>query len=135
MASSLFILVGTLWEFGPRCVHFTVPFRKKRSTLLPKGTDLHIQQHIYQKDLNLCLPLYYYAKVIVELEQTQTRSNCVIVLMIKPSSTFKFKCVFGFNECLWAIFSLLNFENFWFYIRDLVLWLLVLWQRWLHVHK
>ena len=36
---------------------------------LPKDTAAHIQQHIYQKDLNLCLSLYYYAKVIVKLEK------------------------------------------------------------------
>ena len=40
-----------------------------RYSYLPKGAGAHIQQHIYQKDLNFCLPLYYYAKVIVELEK------------------------------------------------------------------
>ena len=45
------------------------PLRKMRYSYLPKGTGAHIQQHIYQKDLNFCLPLYYYAKVIVELEK------------------------------------------------------------------
>ena len=38
---------------------------KKMSTLLPEGTDVHIQQHIHQKHFNLCLPLSYYGKVIV----------------------------------------------------------------------
>ena len=46
---------------------FHCPLRKKRH-ILPEDTDVHIQLHIYQKYLNLCLTLYYYAKVIVELE-------------------------------------------------------------------
>ena len=33
---------------------------------------------IHQKDLNLCLTLYYYAKVIAELENTQTRNTAVL---------------------------------------------------------
>ena len=53
---------------------FYCHLRKKRSILLPEGTDVHIRQHIHQKDLNLCLPLYYYGKVIAELEKTQTRN-------------------------------------------------------------
>ena len=34
----------------------------------------------------------------------------------------KFLFVSGFNECLWAIFSLLSFENFWFYVWVVVVW-------------
>ena len=82
---------------------FYCPLRQKRCTLLPKGTDEHIQQHIHQKDLNLCLPLYYYAKVSVELEKnTNKEFNCVMlkVLVIRRSNTLKFQFVFGFNECL-----------------------------------
>ena len=66
IASYLFILVGFLWC---QVRTFYSPLRKKRYTLLPEGTDVHIQQHIHQKDLILCLPLYYYAKVLVELEK------------------------------------------------------------------
>ena len=36
-----------------------------------------------------------------------------------------------FNECLGEIFSLLNLENFWFWVA--VVWLLILWHRWLYV--
>ena len=36
--------------------------------------------------------------------------HCAI---IRPGSTLKFQFAFGFNECLWAIFSLLSFKNFW----------------------
>ena len=49
---------------------FYCSLRKKSSSLLPEGTDVHIQQHIHQKYSNLCHPLYY-AKVTVE--KTQTR--------------------------------------------------------------
>ena len=67
---------------------FYCSLSKKRGTLLPEGTDIHIQQHIHQKDLNFCLKLYYYArlgcyiitmqsKVIVELAKTQTRNSTV----------------------------------------------------------
>ena len=54
---------------------------------------------------------------------------------MRPSSTLKFQFVFGVSECLWEIFSLLHFENFWFYIWVVVvyLWLLILWHKWLHV--
>ena len=69
----LFNLVGILCEFAKVCVHFTVPSGRK-DALFYLITDVHIQQHIYQKDLNLCLPLYYYAKVIVVLEKTQTHT-------------------------------------------------------------
>ena len=82
---------------------FYCPIKKKRCTVLHKGIDVHIQQHIHQKDLNLCLPLYYYAKVSVELEKnTNKEFNCVMlkVLVIRRSNTLKFQFVFGFNECL-----------------------------------
>ena len=36
-------------------------------TLLPEGTDIYIQQHNHRKDLNPCLPLYYYGKFILFL--------------------------------------------------------------------
>ena len=75
----LFILVGVIILVGVLCLSvnllwcqectFCCPLRKKRCTLLPEATDVHIQQQIHQKDLNLCLPLYYYGKVIVELEK------------------------------------------------------------------
>ena len=37
-----------------------------------------------------------------------------MVFIMRPNSTLKFCIIFGFSECLWAIFSLLNFENFGF---------------------
>ena len=132
----MFILVVVLCEFAkvPEVCTFYCSLRKKRCTLLYKGTDVHIQQHIHQKYLNLCLLLHYYGKVIVELEKTQTRNSTVfIVLIIWPISTLKFLFVFGFNEYLWAVFSLLSFKNFWFCICVVVVLLLILRHIWLYV--
>ena len=60
-------------------------------------------------------------------------SYVMMFRLMRPSSTLKFQFVFGFYEYLWAIFSLLNFENFWFYIWVVVvyLWLLILRHKWL----
>ena len=59
----LLISVGVLCEsvMAPD-VYIYRTLRKKRCTL-PEGTYVHIRHHIRQKDLKLCLPLYYYAKV------------------------------------------------------------------------
>ena len=87
------------------CIFYCAP-RKKRYTLLPEGTDIHIQQHSRQKDLNPCVSLYCYSKVIVELENTQTRNLTVfMVFVIWPCSKLKFLFVFDFTY-VWAIFSL-----------------------------
>ena len=37
-----------------------------------------IQEHIHQKDLNLCLLFYFYGKVTIELEKTQTTNSAVL---------------------------------------------------------
>ena len=64
--------VNLLW-----CTFYCVP-RKKRCTLPSEGTDVHIQQYNHQKDLNLCLSLYYFGRVIVELEKNTNKDfNCV----------------------------------------------------------
>ena len=61
--------------------------------------------------------------------------SCVIMLIMRLSSTLKFQFVLDFNECLWEIFFLLNFKNFWFYVWVVVvyLWLSILWHKWLQV--
>ena len=59
----LFILVGVLFEFA----------------MVPGVYILFFpQRHIHQKDSNLSLTLYYYAKVIVELNKTQIRNSSVL---------------------------------------------------------
>ena len=66
--------VSLIWN---QMCTFYCPLSGKICTL-PEGTDVHIRQYIHQKDLNLFLPLYYYAKVIAELEKTQTRNSTVL---------------------------------------------------------
>ena len=73
-APFLFILIGALSvsEFAiVPGVHILlcIPPGRRGKTLLPQGTDEHIQQHNHKKDLNPCLSLYHYGKVIVELEK------------------------------------------------------------------
>ena len=50
------------------------------------------------------------------LNWKKAQTTVFMVLIIRPGSTLKFQFVFGSNECLGAIFSLLSFENFWCYI-------------------
>ena len=59
--------------------------------------------------------------------------SCVMVFIMRPSSTFQF--TFGFNEFLWAIFSLdyQIWENFWFCIWVMLVWILILRHKWLRV--
>ena len=58
-------------------------------------------------------------------KNTNKKFSCVMVLIMTASSSLNFQFVYCFNECLWAIFSLLNFENFWLYIWVVVVWLLI----------
>ena len=85
----------------------------KRYTLLPKGKDVLIQQHSHQKDLNLCLPLYYCGKVIVELEKNKQ----------------------GILLCLWHLYydqvTLWSAYLFLVSINVVVVWLLISQHRWL----
>ena len=72
------------------------------------------------------------AKLLLNLKKKRQTKNSTVFIM-RPSCTLKFQFVFGFNQSLWGIFSLLNFENVRFYIWVLVVWLLILRQKWLQV--
>ena len=79
-AQFLFILVGALsiYEFAIVPAVNILLRSQEEEILLPDGPDVHIQQHSHQKHLNPCLSLYYYGKVIVELEKnTKKEFNCV----------------------------------------------------------
>ena len=126
---SLAFTVNLLW-----CQVYTLncPLRKKRFTVV------HIQQHIHQNDVIICLALYYYGNVIVELEK-QIRNLAVFMVLIililyhkmLVSSTLKFVFVYGFNECLWA-----TFWKFLILYLEVVVWLLILWHTpYIHAHK
>ena len=58
-------------------VYILLCLQETRYTLLPKGTDTHIPQQNYQKFLNSCLSLYYYGKVIAELEKNNKQVICL----------------------------------------------------------
>ena len=65
----LFTSVGVLCEFAMvPGVYILLSPQEEELNFTPEDTDAHIQQDIYQKDLNLFLflQLYFYAKVIVE---------------------------------------------------------------------
>ena len=51
----LFLLVSSVNLLWCQVCTFYCPLRKMRFIILPKGTNVHIQQHIHQKYLNLCL--------------------------------------------------------------------------------
>ena len=89
------------WLWCQVCT-FHCPLGKKRYIILPEGRDVHIQQHIHQKDLNLCLTSYDCGKIIDELEKHNKEFSCVKVFIMRSSSTLKFHFVFGFNEYLRA---------------------------------
>ena len=80
-----------LFEFVLVCLWIYCAPRKKSYTVLPEGTDIHIQQHNHQKDLNICLSLYYYDKVIGEV----ALGNSYWLLI---------------SDNVWAIFSLRDYQ-------------------------
>ena len=82
---------------------FYCPLIKMRCKKISDDIDVHIQEHIHQKGLNL--PLYCYGKLIVELEKIQTRNlTTFMVLVLWPSSTLKF--------LFFLRFQLMSLSNF-----------------------
>ena len=61
-----------------------------RFGILPKGTDVPVQQHIHQKDLNICLHHVTIPRLLL-LNWKKTQTRCVIVLIVRPSGTLKFQ--------------------------------------------
>ena len=77
----LFLLVGVLCEFAmvPGVYILSSPQEEEvHYSILRAHMYIHIQQHIHQKDLNLCLTSNDYAKIIDELEEIQTRTSAVL---------------------------------------------------------
>ena len=115
-APLLFILVGVHCEFAmvPGVYILLFPQEEEVQFFSWRHRCAHSAAH---SSKNLCLPLYYYGKIAVKLEKTQTKSSTVfMVLIIWPNSTLEFLFVFGFNKYLWAIFFLLSFENLVLYL-------------------
>ena len=95
--------VNLMWF--QECIFYCAPI-KKRFTLLPEGTDIHIQQHSYLKDLNPCLSLNIMATSLLNWKITQTRNLTVFkVFVIWPSSIWN-SYLFLISVNLWAIVSL-----------------------------
>ena len=63
-------------------VYFLLSYREEEVHSFAEGKEVHVQQHIHQKNLNLCLPLFYYGKVIVKLGKTQTRNLAVFMVLV-----------------------------------------------------
>ena len=81
IAQFSFIFVGIICEFAMVPGVYILLYPQKEEVYYShEGTDVHIQQHIHQKGLNICLTSFYYAKIVVELENSQTRNSAVIVL-------------------------------------------------------
>ena len=102
----MFILVFVLCEFAMVPGVYVL--------LFPEEEDVHIPEHIYQKDSNLLLPLSYSGKVFIDLEKKINEEfNCVLMLII--CSTLKFQFFFFF----WAIF--------WYYVLKISDFIFGLW--------
>ena len=101
----LYLSVNLLWC---QVYTFYCPLRKKSCS--SRGHRVHIQQHIHQSYLNLCLPLYYYSKFIAELEKNTKK---------------EFKCEYGAINmtkyhfeipiCFW--FQLMSLSNLFLKLR------------------
>ena len=85
-ASFLFLLVDILYlsvnlQWCQMCT-FYCPLGKKRSTLLPESADVRIQQHIHRKNFKPLSVTYYYGKVTVELDKTQTKNLIAFIVLV-----------------------------------------------------
>ena len=112
------------------CQYIYFPLKKKRYTISPEGTDEHIQQHHSSKIFEPLSDIILLCQGYSWIGKNKNKEfSCVMMFIMRPNSTLKFQFIFGF----WAIFSLLNFENFWFYICVVVVRLLVLRHKWLQI--
>ena len=122
IAPFLFISWCSLWIcYGARCVKVHCYSWGRRCT------------HSSANSFKIFKPLFLNILLCQGYCWIETNTNnWVTVLIIRPSSTWKLQFAFGFSECLWTIFSLLSFENFWIYIWFPVVWLLILRHRCLY---
>ena len=78
--STIFVLVGNLsvceFDMEPRVYILLCPQEEKIHFFL------QLQLHNYQKDLNPCLWLYYYSRIIAELEKnTNNKKRQMFVVL------------------------------------------------------
>ena len=70
---------SSLWIcYCPRCVRFTAPSGRVGALFFLRRQMYTFGRTFIKKDLNLCLPLNYYAKIIVELGKIQKRNSTVL---------------------------------------------------------
>ena len=62
---------------------FYCPLRKNRFTFLPEGLDIHIQEYIYQKDLNFCHIMLLCQGCCWTGKNTNKKFSCVMVLIVR----------------------------------------------------
>ena len=118
IASFLFILIGILWELAkvPGAYVLLSPQEEEVHTSSWKHRCTHSAAHSLKRFKSLSAIILLCQCYCWIRKNTNKEFNCVVVFIIRPSTTLKFQFVFGFNKCLWPIFSLLIFENFWLYI-------------------
>ena len=100
--------------YGARCVHFIV-LSGRRGTLFFLRAQITESTAYLSKKFKPFLTSITMPKLLLNSElkkNIKKEFSCVMVFLMRPRSIFKFEFVFGWNECLWAIFSLLSFENF-----------------------
>ena len=129
IAPFLFILVGILCEFAmvPAVCILLCPQEEKvhYSSWGHRCTYLAAHSSKRFKPLSdiiwLCQGYWWIGK-----NTNKVQFTCVMVFIMRPNSTFIF--IGGFNEYLWAIFSLdyQIWENFLFYIWFVIVGLLIL---------
>ena len=99
-----------LWIcYGARNVHFTLYPRRKGTLFF-----LHIQLHNHQNDLNPCLWLYYYGKVIGGLEKNINNKKRQTVHGTCNLTKLHFKILIYLlliSNNAWAIFSLRDHQQ------------------------
>ena len=128
IAPFLFILVGILCEFamvpGVYILLSSQEEEMHSSTWGYRWT--HSETNSSKKIYTFFYHYFTTPSLLLNWKNTNKELNCVMlmVLVVWRSSTLKFQFVFGFKECLWAIFSLIIFGKFfWFYT-----WLGIAWH-------
>ena len=98
--------------------------RKKRFIILPKGTDVHIQQHIHQKDLNLCLHCITMPRLLLNWKKQKQDIQLCYSAYNKTKQHFEIPICVWFQWMSLRNLFLIKFKNFdvifrlWLYICD-----------------
>ena len=122
-----------LWIcYGARCVHFIVPSGRRGSLFFLKTQMYTFSSTFIKKIWNLCLHYVTMPRLLLNWKKHKQDIQLSYSAYNETKHHFKIQFVFDFNECLWEIFSLLNFKNFWSYtwVVAVYLWLSILRHKW-----